>query len=356
MPMPMRVIAVLMLMIGLLPAGGVGAQGSGMNAPVIPSQVISEPSPLDGSQRQSVDAFVTPNLEALLSGDPSRVSEARDQLLTYFRTPGASESFLDYYSQAISRRIADALDSEQALVRVNAMILATRLTNPQAADLIRGALADPTPGVRYWAARALGQAAANQTLSRQQQLELLRVLQQQIDDEPSEEVVRQILAAMNRLDLRAAREAVLDALNSRVRFHIDRPQLSYDAEREAMAEVFRQIIQEVPSGTAEPQDLRQLARASGRYFNLISQQLNQGNILPRVVPGHEAMISLSQNVLGYSKRSVQAGVNTPDAESVEQALIFDNYDRLTEHGGTWLQMLSGPPFNFSAQDLESALQ
>ena len=87
---------------------------------------------LTAEQLQRVPDFVGAWLDRLLAGDPENVTDARNAILREFRTPGISETFRDAFSVEVSKRMGDAVRSETDLVRINAMIIATQLTNPEA--------------------------------------------------------------------------------------------------------------------------------------------------------------------------------------------------------------------------------
>lgn len=236
----------------------------------LPTEVVMTNSTLTGAQQNQINQFVTRGVEQLLSGDPAAVSQGRRQLVDVFSLPGISDAFLATYSPAISRELnaRAAMEHESDLVRTNAMIVASRLSDGGVVALIRQGLADANAGVRYWAAVTAAQAGSK--LSPADQQSVLNLLAGVWETESSIDVLEKILLAMDAQRTPAANTMLLQALNQRVNIHAGNPTLSMKAEVESLQSVTVRTFTALtaPNANVDPKLVRQLVVVLFRYFDL----------------------------------------------------------------------------------------
>ncbi len=268
----------------------------------LPTEVVMSSASLTPAQQNQINQFVVRSVELLLSNEPASVSQGRRQLLDTFTLPGISEMFLASYSPAISRELngRNALEHESVLVRTNAMIVASRLSDGGVVSLIRQGLTDKNEGVRYWA--AVTAANAGPKLSQADQQVIQTVLSNIWQQEKSIDVLEKMLVAMDALRTPQSSMLLLQALNHRVMLHVADPSLPIKAELEGLQGVTVRTFSALtaPGQSVEPQVLKQLVIVLFRYFDLATAlQANQatpqahledlrtitrlaGNFLPRL--------------------------------------------------------------------------
>lgn len=274
------------------------AQSSGLSTEVVMSSVS-----LSSNQQNQVNEYVTNGMDKLLSGEPSAISEGRQRLLDPFTLPGVTELFLAAYSPAISRELIsrEVLNQDNPLVRTNAMIVASRLSDGGVVLLIQQGLKDKAASVRYWAAAAAGNTGSR--LNTGDQKAILRALNNSWEKEASISVLEKILVAMDALNTPEAAQQLLLVLNHRVDIHAADPSLPINAELEGLQGVTVRTFTELTGQNHQVSDemLRQLVVVLFRYLDLSTGLLEKsadvehaqdlrrltliaGNFLPRLAP------------------------------------------------------------------------
>ena len=314
---------------------------------LIPQSTIVATEGLNDQQLQEVREFVKPQIERLTSNDAEAIRRARRRLLEPVEVPGATGVFKNAYSQAVSSQIAEATQSDRLLVRLNAIIVLNQMTDERSAQLAERGLNDDNAAIRYWAVKALGGIAQGGDLNTGEQLRLLDQLDKLVDNETSPQVLRQVLNSMDAMPIPAARERLLDALDRRLRFHVDRPRELYEAERLALRSLYLKLVNQ-----PDREQLRQLARLSTRYMMLITSELQRGaDQVPALKGDFTAMLKLVDPVLRYSFANLGGSGSPPD--SVERELTFGNWGRVQQAAQQWRNVLTDPtqPYKFRDADM-----
>lgn len=288
-----------------------------------------------------------------------KVADARNRLLEPVRKPGTSDFFKNRYSQAAAEALEPVLDSDRLIVRLNAMIVVTRFTHESAIPLAEKGLKDPSPSVRYWAAKAIANMAESRNsqgepiLPTRLKLTLLRTLNDAGRTETSSEVLLQTVKAMVLMDVPTAPVRVLELVDARIPYHLEHPFESYEAERVGLREVYQKVS---PNQTPDPAQVRLMARIAQRYMNLISRNLanarenEESPISELMTADHAAMIELCDVVLNYSHDSANSQVNLPPSAS--QKIPFNQWNEINLIAvDRWGAVLQAAPFNYAPADL-----
>jgi hypothetical protein len=329
------------------------------SAPAAAQQIQQDAKVAEGrlteEQTQSVRDFVEAWMGRLVSDEPSEVMDARNAILREFRTPGISETFRNAFSVEVSNMMGEAIRAEDDLVRINAMIIATQLTNPEADQLIDVGLSDENAAVQYWGAKAYLQrveramAEEGPGMSDDAQRAMIAKVQQVFAGSPSTPVARVGFEILSNLDVDEARDALLALLHSRVADHQDNPQASYLPEQTAIQLLSAEISRE---RRVDDEQVRELARAAYRYFALIHSQMQAGNILEEAEPGHKAMMDWCYKCL-YAMSAKYPSLSVPnDATQVNDQIRLGRWDELGQVAQRWRGILTADPFGIPAADLD----
>ncbi len=297
----------------------------------------------------------------------SAISEARDRLVTPVGTPGATDLFKGYYSRSTAQQLTPLLKDKRLIVRLNAMIVATRLTDASAIDMGRAGLADESPAVRYWAAKAISNlskavnSAGEPILDTRLKLQLLRELADAGANEDSSEVLLQLFEGMAGMDLPSAPDRVMDLLGARLRFHVDRPYEPYLAESAGLRATYRQLLERSTRGNIDPAHVRKLAAVAHRYLNLISNNLadakeaarpdGSGNpVTPQLEADHRAMLELCDFALQFCHEQSKSTATKP--KSLDSMIAFRQWREIHRVVvEDWGKILAAPPFNLLPGEL-----
>lgn len=340
---PLLSLAVCLL--ALLGADTAGAQ-------LLPQDVKIAEGTLTAEQQDTVAEFVDAWMARLIDGEQKEITDARAAFLREFATPGITDTFKDAFSTAISARMGEAIASDSDLVRINAMIVATKLTNAEAENFIDEGLADDNAAVQYWSAKAYLERVEREnsdgnTMPGAEQRRVIEKVQQIFENNPSVPVAGVGFRILDKLTVSEGRAAILALLNDRTAAHVGKPQESYVAEQTAITLLLQKIARERESDAG---DVRETARAAFRYFVLVNQQLDQGNVLDSVKPGHQSMLDLCHNAL--INMAAKLGATTPpDTEEVNDWIKLNNWTSLLEIAEVWRGILTGAPFEIDAADL-----
>ncbi len=307
---------------------------------------------LDEAQKQEVRAYVDQRMQVLIDGQPGRLVTARRELLSQFRTPGAKQAFLDEMSKAVMSTMPQAVEHEDVLVRLNAMIIATQLTIPEALDLLRGALKDQSAAVRYWGAKAIRDlvetTTANNTLSREQQAQILTTIEPLIIPEEQVPVVKVYYQILATLQIPASRATLINMLNLKAPFHVARPNQSHLATEEGLRRAYLQVA----TDNGDVRDERKaLVRASYRYMDLISQQLVNEDISPEFRAQHAEIINNAFRIVSWGWGDA-GGASEKIPRSPSTDIKFKNWDNVRTTVLNFRRILAEPGNPLGLQDAE----
>jgi len=310
---------------------------------------------LSAEQILSVREFVEAWMGKLIAGEPADVIAGRNAVLREFRTPGITDTFRNAYSEEVSKLMGDAIRSETDLVRINAMIVATQLTNDGASQFIDEGLSDDNAAVQYWSAkayleqveRAMGEDGPG--MSPAAQRGIIEKVQEVFANNPSTPVARVGVEILTNLDVPEARETLLALLHDRVAVHADSPQDSYLPEQTAIQLLSAEISRERRVDEAQ---VREVARAAFRYFTLINAQMKAGNILDSAEPGHLAMLDWCYKCLNAMSAKFPSVNVENDADRVNDLIKLGEWEELDAAAERWRAVLTAAPFNVPAEDLE----
>lgn len=339
----------LAVVCGLILAGGPAT------AQILPQEIKTATGELSAEQRAILAEFVDPLMEGLVSGEPTAVSAGRTAILREFAAPNATPSFKQALSNQVTTHMAQAMASETDLVRINAMIITTQLTNEAAQELIDKGLSDPNGAVQYWGAKAYRDrvlravnADGTNRLPASEQREIIQRVKELIDTDPAVAVVQSSFEILIALSVPEAQRELLQLLNDRVAKHAAQPQMSYRADQEAIRQLTSKFIRE---RRVERADLKQMVSASYRYFALTAQQMGRGIVLDENQPGHKAMMDSSHQALAAICAREQ-GVELPEGYAEVKDLIkLNSWERLQQISQRWQPVLQAPPFELAAQEL-----
>jgi hypothetical protein len=344
-------VAVLVLMLCLAHTPHVAAQ------PSLPPDVFTA-SPLTSAQQQQVQDFVAQWGGVLRGGgELTQIVDARGRLQQPLLIQ-TSDDFREAYSNAIARELEPALADESLVIRLNAMIVASRLSfTPAVVDLIAQAMQDESPAVRYWAVKAVSTNPAGGRPNPQAVQRFLQTLDRLLQTEQSTEVLEQTYKAMIQLEgpNTGALERVINSLNRRVTLHVNDPHLSYRPEAEAMREAFARLVDENVRRGGMTELFRQLARAAGQHAAVVSRNAMNHQLTPQRAAEYHRMAEIAFHVLEETRKQFNSAVAVPSAPQVRSDLGNRNWNALLLHAQQFREMLTNPPFNFDPVDVTPAV-
>ncbi|XAM01697.1 hypothetical protein OT109_09910 [Phycisphaeraceae bacterium D3-23] len=329
-----------------------------LSSPVSAQQIAQDAKVAEGSltadQTQNVRDFVEAWMGRLIGGDPAEVTESRNAILREFRTPGITETFREAFSEEVSRMMGEAVQAQSDLVRINAMIIATQLTNEGAEQFLNAGLSDDNAAVQYWSAKAYQERVDRATaddgpgMPAAEQRAVIGKVNAIFANDPSTPVARVGVEILSKLDVPGARAAMLSLLHDRIAYHAANPQASYLAEETAIQLLTAEISRE---RRADADQIAELVRAAYRYFVQIHGELLAGNILDGSMAGHKAMLDWCNKCLQAMGAKVEANMPADTAE-VNDWIRLNEWDDITNVAAGWRLTLMGEPFNMTADDLD----
>ena len=315
----------------------------------LPQDVLQASADLTPDQQKAIDAFVEAQVKNLSDSDPEQVALGRSVLVEPFSLSN-SPQFLSYYQQTIATRTAPLLDSSGPLItRLNVAIISAKLSGESLVQILEAGADDPSPAVRYWIAKAVGQAAKSDQLTTAQQRSVLTVLTRRLKEEDASLVLGQVMLAMSEIQLPEAIKSVLEGLTSRVSFHENNPKAEYQPVYRGLQQLWRKLIALEASGQNVDQDMRELARIAYRYYALAANQLGEGAGGEEVEEDKINMVTLSRQVLDYVIN--KNGLAQPPA--IDTIVVAKNWDELILTADRWRELLKSPPISFTDQQLNS---
>ena len=312
----------------------------------IPGDILSSTQPLTEEQAQAVQEYVTGWSQVLIQAPtPDRISEARAELLNPLRSQVSTPTFLQQYVPLVIGAIEPAVGSENMLVKLNALIVASQLPADQTVDLAIGALRDPTPAVRYWAAKLVADAAGGGSenaaaLSPQQQQQVLAILRQAIPAEQEDNVLGQMFRGLSNLTINEATAAMLDLLRQRVAYQVTRIRPGLRADRAAMANLQSRIANLIAQGQDADAQLRGLTAVAAQYARVVAEALQSQQVPDDLVP-------VAVRTIGTAEDIFLASVNrfAPDVTSRPPLLPLareGNYSELLLNVLAWVGSRDSP--------------
>ncbi len=325
---------------------------------IIPPELRQTSSALSSDEDRLVREVIAAAVKDLTSTDPEQVMQARRRLIDPLVLPNTSEIFGQAYSSHLKLQLPEALKSESVLVRLNAVIVASHLTDRTAIELLADPLADEAPAVRYQAVKALGSIVRNARYSddasrRQTEMQTLEMLRARAMAETMPQVWRPLLESFNAVRIPEARLAVLDALNRQVDAHAAQPQITLTAEHAALVETYRGIVEQSlqPRGV-DNTTAKALARVAFRYLLLSAKVLAEtADLDAPVAASYEQMITAADTVLRWLIRDyLRLPVAVPPAAAPK---IRDRlWAELVLDAGKWKALLVDSRLDITADALE----
>ena len=293
--------------------------------------------------------------------DAKDITEARDQLLSLFRSNSPSAAYLEALSAAISSRINDAVVHESPLVRMNAMIILAAMVDDGSKPLIDKGLKDKNDAVKRWGVAALGKralwwkkrTAAGDGRGMQAKIDAAITQVQKLIEQaqpPHPIVVSAGLDALVKINVPLSREALIAILNQRVALHAADPNLTYSPERSALESFTNVLVSEVPP---DARSIKGYNRAMSRYASLIVEDAKANRIDQEKEKGAHTMLYLCFQGMANVSAAVQAP-NSPPADHGQAKgwLVNGRWDELDGLiNKDWRVILVGPKIGLKPGEL-----
>ncbi len=343
-PFPAWVPALLLLCAVALPTI---AQND--ETPELPEDAITAEAAWSSAQAQGVQAFVDFHLASFATDDAEAISNAREALLEPLNDLTATATFQSQYFRLLAQRLNDGLANYSVIGRVNAMMLARRVIDPNITQVLEAGMRDDNAGVRFGAAKTLGELMPNEglNLNARDRQRLLQVLADAASAEPDAFVVGKLLPAISATGLDDVPSTLIAVFNARVLLHAADPALSYQPELGAVQELFISRL-----GQFTNAQRRQFLRAAQRYLHLISTQLEAGDIPDAQASTARALLTQFATILEELSRTLGLPGNLPPG--VANRLAQDDFAGLIEVAAAWAERMTPPPLNFTEDDLSIA--
>lgn len=270
-----------------------GAMGQGVGS-TLPADIMTTSEPFSAGQKDRVNRYIEAWAGELVvwpPETPGEVSRGREKLLEPLTQPGASEAFKDQYSALLITQVRPGASSAALAVRLNTFIVVARSIGAYGVDLASGALADPSPAVRYWAARAVadgldaGPGQPGIELRRQRQLHA--TIRKPLGEESACAVREQLYRALAAMEITDAWRTLLEALMSRTE-HYGRHGISdcLRAEKTGLNRLYSRVIlayEEAREDRSKAQrakmlreQLKRLGIVAHRYVQLVERAVSAG--------------------------------------------------------------------------------
>lgn len=329
-------------------AGALSVAVASVGRGEIPAEIITATSALAPAQQQAIDAEVKHFTGQLLGGTDVQVIEARSRLLDPL-LKGASQIFRVAYSASVAATLPKALESDRPIVRINAMIVASKLTDPTVAKLVEKGLHDPNPAVRYWSAKAIHQIAP--ALNGEVQKDMLGTLSVAVGKETSPDALQQQLTAMDKLNIPEAVTRELEALNERTIAHAKDARLVMLADTEALRQLYVKLVQDKSNGkTVTDGVMRQLALVSYRYLAVTAEELDGGKLSSERQGEDWLMANTSDIALRWAASQLAPKATLP--AEIKDFIAARNPAGVKLRNEEWKQLLLNPPLSYRRDELD----
>jgi hypothetical protein len=316
----------------------------------LPTAILQAQDELTTEEQATIDQFLKAQVIRLQSSDPQQVALGRARLTEQFGL-GNSQFFTSSYRQAIAKQLIPLLAPDSPLMtRLNVAIVSAKLSGQSLVDVLQTGEDDPSPAVRYWIAKAVGTAAKNKRLEKQQQKDVLVVMANRLKAEDSSLVLEQVMLAIAEIDLPEAIQQVLDGLDARVTFHKQNPVARFKPVHGGMQQLWSKLIALRAAGKSVDNQQKDLARIALRYYALIADQLalnndnNDEQEAQEIRQDKVAMAGICSRVMDDVAQQV-ARITPP------QAIDPNNAAELKVSADRWHEVLKAPPFNFTDEEL-----
>lgn len=352
--MSFRSLSVMCIVLVLTCVGSlVQAQSTTSSAEKLPSELIGTNVALDAAQQRTLDVYAGNWIQHVLNDAESKVSAARDKLISPLHDPSAGEVFKAAYSATLlqEQHLPQLLKSNSMIVRFNAMLCVPYLVDKAAIPMVQQGLVDTNPAIRYLAAQAAGKLG--QKLSNLDQMTILSLLNVSFINEADQVVVEQILGSMSQLTIPQARDAMLVALNQHVDVHSGNPSITLKADRDAMLTLLKDLVTEQTNGTEIKFPIRkQFAIAACRFMIHCSRSLDQGKVHKTMEPQYTSMILDCENILVWiSTRTMDIAAGALPPSDIKPNIRAGKWTEVHLRAEDWRKILQAPPYNTSQREL-----
>lgn len=298
------------------------------------------------AQAKEAEAFVDAQLQAFQGDSAETISEARDTLRKPLNDLRAGNAFQSQYFRLLSARMQAALEKASIIGKINVMMLARNVVEPGIVRVLEAGLKEDSAGVRFAAAKSLGEMMPNSALglSDREKERLVGVLGQAAGTETDAFAAGKMLDAMRAPALTSTRPMLLDVFNQRVVLHAADATLSYQPELSAMQDVFIKGL-----GGFKRDEAKVFMQAANRYLRLISVQMKAGVVPEGNQDAAKRLVNQAATILEELSRSVNLPGQMPGG--VARPLAVPAWDEIIGIGDQWSERMGGPPLNLSADDL-----
>lgn len=323
----------------------------------LPQEVI-QAEQITPAMTQQIRAVVDASMDKLIDGDAKAVTEARGKLLGPLENTNASPAFRDAFSEQTTSRMDKAINHDSALVRMNAMIVLSRMTDEKSMALIASGLVDKSEAVQSWAMKALrnrvvtwkNRAGGNAAGLNAKFDAAIKQVKTKLETEvpPHPIVVGPALETLLVIDTTAARAELIEQLSQRIALHKADPNLSY-APEQVVAQRFAGVI--ALSSPFDQNSANGLSGASFQYAVLIHNQLKAGAIADEKIDS--AKDALYQFTTALAQVAAGARTNAPPAQAgLKDAIVKDRWDDIQRLlTNDWAVILRAAPFGLNNEQL-----
>jgi hypothetical protein len=212
------------------------------------------------------------------STTPQSLVEARERLMLPMRGNGLSPAFRDFYAQTVLAEVRPLAQSQDLVIKMNGLIIASDMPASGVADMAIDTLKDPSAAVRYWAAKAIARASASASaegslFSPEQQKKLLATLQEAMPAERSDLVLEQMYQALAGLSIPEAQDVLIKILKVRVGVAAAGINNGIVADQNGFSKLMERLLIEEARGQDVTARLRGLTAVAGQYLQVIAKAL-----------------------------------------------------------------------------------
>lgn len=299
----------------------------------LPSEVY-QADPLNEAQVQSIDLFLETHIQSLLSDDAELRQSARRSLSNPLRRPNATQAFQTTYAEQAVQALTQPLQSSDFAIRLNALIILSDLSIPEAVELASEYINDDNPAVRYWAVRCFQNRELISQLDPQQATAFLDILSKRLAVETSDPACIRLAEALDAYDNPQAYTKLLDALYLRHDNQVRRDSLACEAR--GLTLTFRWMIRSQSAGMEIAPYLTETAALAHVNAKRALAQLQEN-------PGRESAAELIRVVDQiFDLTETTFFPNTPVPGQLQRHLIREDWTALQSELNTWGQLLLDP--------------
>jgi hypothetical protein len=304
-------------------------------------------TPIGAKEQADIDQYVDACVKLLIEGSDEEVARGRERLLDPFQK-GGTPAFRTAYMATIARAMANIAQAERPITRLNAMIVLTRVDHAQITPIIRAALDDESPSVRFWAARVAAETARFTTIPDDGRQALRQALGTTLDREQTNEVIVELFKALAEID---DGTLLFEKIRNRLRAMAQgQLPVNVDGAVEGLTRFYRRLLE--GRGVQKAPELhKQVAMTAWQIIELSAQTASVGNVPQGQLQELGRAIEQGDTVLRATVESSLApgtkGPNKPVADMIKNSrwedVLFQNRD--------WFRILTNAPINIKAEDL-----